>query len=48
MMGLVAHRLMELDVEGTCGAGHGERSESRGNQRKGYREQDCQTLGWNG
>lgn len=26
MVGLVAHRLMELEVEGLTGAGHGERS----------------------
>src|ERR671916_748480 len=26
MIGFAAHRLMELDAEGACGAGHGERS----------------------
>ena len=29
MLGFVAQRMMELDVEGRCGAGHGERSEAR-------------------
>src|SRR3954467_4316034 len=43
MMGFAAHRLMELDAEGACGAGHGERSPERVNQRNGYRERDWQT-----
>src|SRR3954453_5597967 len=43
MIGFAAHRLMELDAEGACGAGHGERSAERVNQRNGYRERDWQT-----
>ena len=43
MIGFAAHRLMELDAEGACGAGHGERSVGRVNQRNGYRERDWQT-----
>jgi transposase-like protein len=38
-----AQRLMELETEGLCGAGHGERSPERINQRNGYRERDWQT-----
>ena len=38
-----AQRLMELETEGLCGAGHGERSEGRVNQRNGYRDRDWQT-----
>ena len=33
MIGFAAQRLMELEAETLCGAGHGERSESRTNQR---------------
>jgi hypothetical protein len=29
MVGYVAQRLMELDVEGVCGPGHGERNGER-------------------
>jgi hypothetical protein len=43
MIGFAVHRLMELDVEGACGAEHGERSPGRVNQRNGYRERDWQT-----
>jgi putative transposase len=43
MIGFAAHRLMELDAEEACGAGHGERSADRVNQRNGYRERDWQT-----
>ena len=43
MIGFAAHRLMELDAEGACGAGHGERSAEGVNQRNGYRERDWQT-----
>ena len=35
MIDFAAHRLMELDVDGLCGAGHGERSPARINQRNG-------------
>ena len=38
-----AQRLMELESESLCGAGHGERSPERVNQRNGYRERDWQT-----
>jgi putative transposase len=43
MIGFAAQRLMELEAEGLCGAGHGERSAERRNQRKGYRDRDWQT-----
>jgi transposase-like protein len=43
MIGFAAQRLMELEAEGLCGAGHGERSPGRTNQRNGYRERDWQT-----
>jgi transposase-like protein len=43
MVGFAAHRLMELEVEGLVGAGHGERSPERMNQRNGYRERDWET-----
>jgi putative transposase len=36
MIGFAADRLMALEVEGLCGAGHGERSALRENQRNGY------------
>ncbi len=35
MVGYVAQRLMELDVEGLCAAAHGERSVERENWRNG-------------
>jgi hypothetical protein len=38
MIGFAAQRLMELETEAVCGAGHGERSPERVNQRNGYRE----------
>jgi transposase-like protein len=43
MIGFAAQRLMELETEALCGAGHGERSESRTNLRNGYRDRDWQT-----
>ena len=43
MIGFAAQRLMELETDGLCGAGHGERSVDRRNQRNGYRERDWQT-----
>ena len=43
MIGFAAQRLMELETETLCGAGHGERSEGRTNQRNGYRDRDWQT-----
>jgi putative transposase len=35
MIGFVAQRLMELDVDKRCGAAHGERSDGRTNSRNG-------------
>src|SRR5690606_20408747 len=43
MIGFAAQRLMELESETLCGAGHGERSVDRRNQRNGYRDRDCET-----
>ena len=43
MIGFTAHRLMELEVGGLTGAGHGERSPERINWRNGYRERDWET-----
>jgi transposase-like protein len=37
MIGFAAQRLMELKSESRCGAGHGERSADRRNQRNGSR-----------
>ena len=43
MIGFTAHRLMELEVAGLTGAGHGERSPDRVTHRNGYRERDWET-----
>ena len=43
MIGFTAHRLMELEVSGLTGAGHGERSPERLTWRNGYRERDWET-----
>lgn len=43
MIGFAAERLMELETEGLCGAGHGERTPERRNQRNGYRDRDWRT-----
>src|SRR5256714_14848841 len=40
MIGFAAQRLMELESEALCGAGHGERSAERRNERNGYRYRD--------
>jgi putative transposase len=43
MIGFTAQRLMELEVAGLTGAGHGERGPERINWRNGYRERDWET-----
>jgi putative transposase len=43
MIGYVAQRLMQMDVEGLVGAAHGERGEGRENWRNGYRDRDWHT-----
>ena len=43
MLQFVAGRLMELDVEGRCGAAYGERSAERDNSRNGYRDRRWET-----
>ena len=43
MIGFAADRLMALEVDGLCGAGHGERSTDRLNQRNGYRDRLWET-----
>jgi transposase-like protein len=48
MIGLAAQRLMELETETLCGAGHGEHSENRANLRNGYRDRDWHTRAGTG
>jgi putative transposase len=43
MVGFVAQRMMDMDVEGICGAEHGERSAERSNWRNGYRDRSWET-----
>ena len=38
-----AHRLMEADVEGLCGAPYAERAVPRENSRNGYRDDPWET-----
>jgi transposase-like protein len=45
MIGFVANRMMDLDVENLTGASWGERSAGRVNQRNGYRERSWETRG---
>jgi transposase-like protein len=45
MVQFMAQRLMELDVEGRCGAGYDEKSSERVNSRNGYRERVPGTPG---
>ena len=45
MIGYVAQRLMQMDVDGLVGASHGERAEGRENWRNGYRDRDWHTRG---
>jgi putative transposase len=48
MIGFAAQQLMELEVEGLTGAGHGEKSPERRVQRHGYRERDLGDAGRHG
>lgn len=43
MIGFVAWRLRERDVDHRCGAAHGERSEARTNSRNGFRDRPSDT-----
>ena len=43
MISFAAERLMALEVDGICGAGHGERNAERSNHRNGYRERAWET-----
>jgi len=43
MIAFAAQRLMDLEVEGLIGAGHGERNAGRITQRNGYRDRDWET-----
>jgi hypothetical protein len=43
MISFAAQRLMDLGVEGLCGAGFGESSDDRTNHRNGYRDQRWET-----
>ena len=43
LIGFVANRMMDMEVEGLTGAAYGERSLARVNQRNGYRERSWET-----
>jgi putative transposase len=43
MLQFVAQQLMDMDVEGRCGAGYGERGTPRENSRNGYRDRLWET-----
>lgn len=43
MLPFVAQRMMDVDVEGRCGAAYGERAPARQNARNGYRDRLWET-----
>ena len=43
LLGHVAERLMDFEIEQRCGASYGERSDDRSNSRNGYRERRWET-----
>jgi putative transposase len=43
MIGFAAERLMALETDALCGAGYGERTAERINQRNGFRDRDWET-----
>jgi len=43
MVQFMAQRLMDIDVEGRCGAGYDEKSAERTNSRNGYRDRTWET-----
>ena len=43
MVQFVAQRLMDMDVEGLCAAGYGERNPQRANSCNGFRDRAWQT-----
>ncbi len=43
MVQFMAQRLMEIDVEGRCGAGYDEKSPERINSRNGFRDRTWET-----
>ena len=45
MIGHMAQRMMDMDVESLCAAAYGERSSERANSRNGYRERTWETRG---
>ena len=45
MVQFMAQRLMEIDVEGRCGAGYDQKSAERTNSRNGYCDSTWETLG---
>ena len=43
MVQFMAQRLMELDIDGRCGAGYDEKSTERTNSRNGHRDRTWET-----
>ncbi len=43
MVQFVAQRLIDMDVEGLCAAGYGERNPERANSRNGFRDRPWET-----